>query len=107
MSVGKSLGVIFMFSLVLSCSIFSPISQESSIQRGREIWFKSTYGGQKFFAFLVNHPDLATVLRSASGTSSIRHATSAFRLGGRSTTPTARQIQRAGLIAAEILTPPV
>ena len=25
--------------------------------RGRDIWFNNTYGGEKFFWFLQNHPD--------------------------------------------------
>jgi mono/diheme cytochrome c family protein len=27
------------------------------LERGRDVWFKKTYGGEKFFAFLPNHPD--------------------------------------------------
>lgn len=27
------------------------------LQRGRDIWFNNTYGGEKFFAFLKVHPD--------------------------------------------------
>lgn len=33
--------------------------RRSAIQRGHDIWFKNTYGGEKFFAFLANHPDPA------------------------------------------------
>ena len=29
----------------------------ASINRGRDIWFENTYGGEKFFAFLAQHPD--------------------------------------------------
>jgi hypothetical protein len=29
----------------------------SSIERGENIWFESTYGGERFFAFLQAHPD--------------------------------------------------
>ncbi len=28
-------------------------------QHGRDVWFNNTYGGQKFFTFLKNHPDPA------------------------------------------------
>lgn len=31
--------------------------QQSAVERGREIWFENTYGGEKFFRFLANHPD--------------------------------------------------
>jgi cytochrome c5 len=30
---------------------------EVSIQHGRDVWFNNTYGGEKFFSFLPNHPD--------------------------------------------------
>jgi cytochrome c5 len=30
-----------------------------SIARGRAVWFDNTYGGQKFFTLLANHPDPA------------------------------------------------
>ncbi|MER3423414.1 MAG: hypothetical protein C4293_09480 [Nitrospiraceae bacterium] len=56
-AVGWSLGTIVILFLIPSCSIFSPAPQESNIEHGREIWFKRTYGGQRFFAFLANHPD--------------------------------------------------
>ena len=29
------------------------------LARGRDVWFDNTYGGEKFFAFLKNHPDPA------------------------------------------------
>lgn len=34
-------------------------SQEISgaVQHGRDVWFDNTYGGEKFFTFLKNHPD--------------------------------------------------
>jgi mono/diheme cytochrome c family protein len=28
-----------------------------SIEHGRKVWFENTYGGEKFFHFLANHPD--------------------------------------------------
>jgi hypothetical protein len=28
-----------------------------AIARGRDVWFENTYGGEKFFTFLANHPD--------------------------------------------------
>jgi len=31
----------------------------AAAQRGRDIWFNNTYGGEKFFAFLAVHPDPA------------------------------------------------
>lgn len=34
-------------------------------QRGRDIWFENTYGGEKFFAFLAAHPDPAKRIRIA------------------------------------------
>lgn len=42
----------------------SEVAQEShwhnpAIDRGRDIWFNNTYGGEKFFTFLANHPDPA------------------------------------------------
>jgi hypothetical protein len=30
-----------------------------AIEHGRAVWFETTYGGEKFFAFLKNHPDPA------------------------------------------------
>jgi mono/diheme cytochrome c family protein len=35
------------------------LKSPSPIQRGRDIWLKNTYGGEKFFAFLAAHPDPA------------------------------------------------
>lgn len=32
-------------------------STSASVDRGRDIWFENTYGGEKFFTFLANHPD--------------------------------------------------
>jgi cytochrome c5 len=29
----------------------------TQIELGRDVWFNNTYGGQKFFTFLQNHPD--------------------------------------------------
>ena len=29
----------------------------SALEHGRDVWFNNTYGGQKFFTFLANHPD--------------------------------------------------
>lgn len=34
-----------------------------SIDRGRDIWFNNTYGGETFFHFLANHPDPAQRLK--------------------------------------------
>ena len=31
----------------------------SAMDHGRDIWFNNTYGGEKFFTFLANHPDPA------------------------------------------------
>jgi mono/diheme cytochrome c family protein len=31
----------------------------SQVDQGRHVWFDNTYGGQKFFTFLQNHPDPA------------------------------------------------
>jgi mono/diheme cytochrome c family protein len=31
----------------------------SALEHGRNIWFNNTYGGEKFFTFLANHPDPA------------------------------------------------
>jgi cytochrome c5 len=31
----------------------------TAIEHGRQVWFNNTYGGQKFFFFLQNHPDPA------------------------------------------------
>ena len=30
-----------------------------ALEHGREVWFNNTYGGEKFFTFLKNHPDPA------------------------------------------------
>ncbi len=38
-----------------------PISK--SVRHGREVWFKNTYGGEKFFIFLANSPDPARRLK--------------------------------------------
>lgn len=29
----------------------------AQLAHGRDVWFKNTYGGEKFFTFLANHPD--------------------------------------------------
>src|SRR5690242_5004496 len=29
------------------------------LRHGRDVWFNNTYGGEKFFTFLKNHPDPA------------------------------------------------
>lgn len=29
----------------------------TALERGRDVWFNNTYGGEKFFTFLANHPD--------------------------------------------------
>ncbi|MBK9030792.1 MAG: hypothetical protein IPL61_05535 [Myxococcales bacterium] len=34
-------------------------------RHGRDVWFKNTYGGEKFFAFLAVHPDPAKRIRIA------------------------------------------
>lgn len=34
-------------------------SPESLVQHGREVWFRNTYGNEKYYAFLANHPDPA------------------------------------------------
>jgi len=34
-------------------------SSSDAIDRGRDVWFKNSYGGEKFFTFLANHPDPA------------------------------------------------
>ncbi len=31
--------------------------RDPAVDRGRDIWFLNSYGGEKFFAFLANHPD--------------------------------------------------
>jgi cytochrome c5 len=40
-----------------------PLTPEQ--QHGRDVWFKNTYGGQKFFFALANHPDPAKRIRIA------------------------------------------
>jgi len=37
----------------------SALDNGQAARRGRDIWFKNTYGGEKFFTFLANHPDPA------------------------------------------------
>lgn len=32
---------------------------KAGLRHGREVWLKNTYGGEKFFNFLANHPDPA------------------------------------------------
>ncbi len=46
-------------SLILALTVLGgagPVSNRSE-DRGRKIWFENTYGGEKFFSFLANHPD--------------------------------------------------
>ncbi len=38
-------------------SVVQPSSLSESDHPGRDIWFNNTYGGEKFFTFLANHPD--------------------------------------------------
>lgn len=44
------------FSLSIS-ETGTSLSEKGSIERGREIWFNNTYGGEKFFDFLARFPD--------------------------------------------------
>src|SRR5688572_8745614 len=37
----------------------STTAQAVDVTAGRAVWFDKTYGGQKFFTFLKNHPDPA------------------------------------------------
>ena len=37
----------------------SQVQQLTALEHGRSIWFNNTYGGEKFFTFLANHPDPA------------------------------------------------
>lgn len=53
----RGLCVLLVLQALLSCSPSPPVPKPSPAQRGRDIWFQSTYGGQKFFAFLAHHPD--------------------------------------------------
>lgn len=69
----KSLTWIAVFSALVTltvgaCMDESPLPDENvstvesevdsaSIDRGRDIWFNNTYGGEKFFSFLAVHPD--------------------------------------------------
>lgn len=57
---------VFATGIAVLCSICvdgldtDQVSQEiADPARGRDIWFNNTYGGQKFFWFLQNHPDPA------------------------------------------------
>lgn len=47
------------FSTLSEAGIHQFVKSRSPIQRGRDIWLKNTYGGEKFFAFLSAHPDPA------------------------------------------------
>ncbi len=38
-------------------------AERVDLDRGRDIWFENTYGGEKFFAFLAQHPDPAKRLK--------------------------------------------
>ncbi len=44
-------------SLESEVSVVDKKADASALAHGRDVWFKNTYGGQKFFALLKNHPD--------------------------------------------------
>ncbi len=50
---------IFTLSIVLLIFANPVQAGNRSEERGRKIWFENTYGGEKFFDFLANHPDPA------------------------------------------------
>ena len=54
--------ILFVFPLVFS-NVWADDDHDDDddiktrIARGQDIWFKNTYGGEKFFAFLADHPN--------------------------------------------------
>lgn len=62
-------GVAALLLLIGACMVGDPPPEpevttttrptDPAIERGEHVWFKNTYGGEKFFAFLANHPDPA------------------------------------------------
>src|SRR5690348_11556634 len=54
----------FVGGLAASCVMSEPDVVDTQqaltdLDAGRHVWFDNTYGGQKFFTFLKNHPDPA------------------------------------------------
>jgi mono/diheme cytochrome c family protein len=56
---------LILFSLLSQCLLGTSVQAQdltqdpSPIIHGKKVWFENTYGGEKFFYFLANHPDPA------------------------------------------------
>src|SRR5690349_13281745 len=53
------LGALLVGGCVTDDGLGETNQEVSALDRGRNIWFNNTYGGEKFFTFLANHPDPA------------------------------------------------